>query len=87
MKYIEQIKSVVLFVLVFLSITLTFSIWTYKPNYDTEKTKAVEMLIDKKTHITDIIKPYRMIFHENGVWRGTERFGEMKSTMEQMQNW
>ncbi|WP_146553789.1 MULTISPECIES: YycH family regulatory protein [Rummeliibacillus] len=87
LKYIEQIKSVVLFVLVFLSITLTFSIWTYKPNYDTEKTKAVEMLIDKKTHITDIIKPYRMIFHENGVWRGTERFGEMKSTMEQMQNW
>lgn len=88
LKYIEQIKSVVLFVLVLLSITLTFSIWTYKPNYETiEKTKSVPISVEEKHQLVDIIKPYRMVFHENGEWRGTDRYGEMKSILNQMQNW
>lgn len=88
MKYIEQVKSVVLFVLVLLSITLTFSIWTYKPDYATlPKEKAEEILIDKKQQLVEVVKPYRMLFHEDGVWRGTEHYGDMKGIMDQMQNW
>lgn len=88
LKYIEQIKSVVLFVLVLLSITLTFSIWTYKPNYDTlEKTKAVNSFVEKKRQLVDIIKPYRMIFYENGKWRGTDRFAQMEGILKEMQKW
>ncbi|WP_010308254.1 two-component system activity regulator YycH [Kurthia senegalensis] len=49
MKYIEQIKTVVLFVLVILSVTLTFSIWSYRPSYDTiEKPKTVDIVMDDK---------------------------------------
>ncbi len=33
MKYIEPVKSVVLFLLVMLSVILTFLIWTYTPDY------------------------------------------------------
>lgn len=87
LKYIEQIKSVVLFVLVLLSITLTFSIWTYRPNYDTERTKAVNILVAKKAQLVEVIKPYRMVFHEDGIWRGTDRSKEMKGIISQMQNW
>jgi len=88
LKYIEQIKSVILFVLVLLSITLTFSIWTYKPNYKTiEKTRPVDVSVEKKRQLVEIFKPYRMVFHEGGIWRGTDRYGEMESILQQMQNW
>ncbi|WP_397536671.1 YycH family regulatory protein [Rummeliibacillus pycnus] len=87
LKYIEQIKSVMLFVLVLLSITLTFSIWTYKPNYELEKTPPVDISIEKKRQLVNVITPYRMVFHEGDIWRGTDRYGEMKSILQQMQNW
>ncbi|MGG0656081.1 YycH family regulatory protein [Rummeliibacillus pycnus] len=88
LKHIEQIKSVLLFVMVLLSITLTFSIWTYKPNYDPiEKTPPVPFSVEKKLRLVDVIKPYRMVFHENGEWRGTDRYDEMKSILNQMQSW
>ena len=35
LKYVEQIKSIVLTLLVVLSVTLTFTIWTYTPTYET----------------------------------------------------
>ncbi|MBK3496793.1 hypothetical protein JFL43_18395 [Viridibacillus sp. YIM B01967] len=88
LKYIEQIKSVVLFVLVLLSITLTFSIWTYKPNYVTiEPTKVVDISIGKKRQIADVIKPYRMIFHKNEKWKGTNVNEEMQDILNEMKSW
>lgn len=88
LKYIEQIKSVILFVLVLLSITLTFSIWTYRPNYaPLEKTKSVDILVGKKLQLVDIIKPYRMVFHQDGMWLGTDQSKEMSGIIDQMQNW
>lgn len=46
MKYIEPVKSVVLFLLVVLSVVLTFIIWTYTPDYKfIEKTEGKEILI------------------------------------------
>ncbi|MBO1913301.1 hypothetical protein J4G37_51890, partial [Microvirga sp. 3-52] len=48
MKQVEIIKSVVLFLLVALSITLTFSIWTYTPNLKTlEQKPTVDISISK----------------------------------------
>ncbi len=87
LKYLEQIKSFVLFVLVLLSISLTFSIWTYKPNYDTIEKTNVNISIEKKLQLTDVLVPYRMVFHENGIWRGTDRSEDMKPIMSQMKNW
>ncbi|MGX9136549.1 YycH family regulatory protein [Rummeliibacillus sp. JY-2-4R] len=87
LKYLEQIKSFVLFVLVLLSISLTFSIWTYKPNYDPLEKANINISIEKKLQLTDIIVPYRMVFHENGVWRGTDRSEEMKPIISQMKDW
>ncbi len=47
MKYIEPVKSAVLFLLVMLSVVLTFIIWTYTPDYKfIEQTEGKEILID-----------------------------------------
>ncbi|MCM3317559.1 two-component system activity regulator YycH [Rummeliibacillus stabekisii] len=89
LKYIEQIKSLLLFVLVFLSITLTFSIWTYKPDYDPlEKQKPpLNVSFEKKQQLADVVKPYRMVFHEKDTWRGTDRYEEMKNMLNRMHRW
>jgi regulatory protein YycH of two-component signal transduction system YycFG len=88
LKYVEQIKSIALFVLVFLSITLTFSIWTYKPNYDTiEPPKVFDSSIGKQLQMSDIIKPYRVLFHMNGKWKGTNENVKMESILSEMKKW
>ena len=43
LKYIEPIKSIILLLLVLLSITFTFSIWTYSPRLD-----AIEHITDRR---------------------------------------
>ena len=63
MKYIEPIKSLILFFLVLMSLVLTFMIWSYKPDYPfTEDPQADSILIGDTKKIPDIIKPYRMLF-------------------------
>lgn len=63
MKYIEPIKSLILFFLVLMSLVLTFMIWNYKPDYPfTEDPQGDSILIGDTKKIPDIIKPYRMLF-------------------------
>ena len=63
MKYIEPIKSLILFFLVLMSLVLTFMIWNYKPDYPfTEDPKVDNVLIGDTKNIADIMKPYRMLF-------------------------
>ncbi|MBY0123625.1 YycH family regulatory protein [Bacillus sp. S/N-304-OC-R1] len=61
----ENIKSLILVILVFFSVFLTWSIWTYQPNLETmEKTKTVqEVAISAKKDAEEIVKPDRVIFH------------------------
>ena len=52
MKYIEPIKSLILFFLVLMSLVLTFMIWSYKPDYPfTEDPQADSILIEEKKKI------------------------------------
>ena len=63
MKYIEPIKSLILFFLVLMSLVLTFMIWSYKPDYPfTEDPQVDSILIGDTKEIPDVIKPYRMLF-------------------------
>ncbi len=72
MKYIESIKTVVLIILVLLSITLTFSIWSYSPKYEViDRTKLMNVQIDDKHTISQAVKPYKLIGHINDTFRGT----------------
>ena len=72
MKYIEPIKSLILFFLVFMSLVLTFMIWNYKPDYPfTEDPQVDSILIGDTKTIPDIIKPYRMLFSTEQGFSGT----------------
>lgn len=88
MKYLEQSKSIVLFLLVCLSIGLTFSIWSYHPNYEkVEKPEPADILMDKKRTIEEIIQPARLLVHQSGDWRGTVNTEEMSALFTEMRKW
>ena len=62
LKYIEQVKSVILLLLILLSLTLTFTIWTFSPSYEANETPVVDIAIADKKKMEEIIKPYRLLY-------------------------
>lgn len=89
MKYVEPVKSVVLFVLVILSVLLTFLIWTYTPDYQyVEKIEGKEEIaVGTKKDIDDVIKPYKAIFRAEDKWTGTASNGAMRDLMNAFDKW
>ena len=72
MKYIEPIKSLILFFLVLMSLVLTFMIWSYKPDYPlTEDPQVDGILMGDTKNMSSIIKPYRMLFSTEEGFSGT----------------
>lgn len=88
MKYIEPVKSVVLFLLVMLSIVLTYTIWTYTPDYEyIEKTEVKDIQIGTKKSIEEVFKPYKAIFRMDDEWTGTFSNGAIKDLMSAFREW
>ncbi|MFJ7668973.1 YycH family regulatory protein [Lysinibacillus sp. NPDC097195] len=88
MKYIEPVKSIVLFLLVVLSIVLTFSIWTYSPDYNViEQTEGKEILIGSQKNVEDVIKPYKALYSIDDKFTGTVSNGAMKDIMNVFEGW
>lgn len=72
MKYIEQIKSLLLTFLVILSIVFTLLIWSYKPEYETIKeTQVEEVLVGQSKELQEVLKPYRLLYRQNEQFSGT----------------
>ena len=83
-----MIKTIVLILLIALSITLTFSIWTYTPKYPTiEKQPTVDISIAKKSDITDVIKPYKVLFNFEDGLKGTANPVEIDEIVSELKNW
>ncbi|WP_107951467.1 YycH family regulatory protein [Lysinibacillus parviboronicapiens] len=88
MKYIEPVKSAVLFLLVMLSVVLTFIIWTYTPDYKfIEQTEGKEILIDAQKNLEDVIKPYKAIYRAEDEFTGTVSNSAMKDIMNAFKGW
>lgn len=88
MKYIEPVKSIVLFLLVMLSIVLTFINWTYTSDYEyIEKTEVKEIEIGTKKTIDEVIKPYKVIFQANDGLTGTSSNVAIKDIMSAFGEW
>ncbi|WP_240758510.1 YycH family regulatory protein [Lysinibacillus sp. SGAir0095] len=87
MKHVEQIKSFVLFLLVFLSLILTFSIWTYTPDYQNiPESQGEPVTLGQKKDIQEVIKPYRILIHENGSFLGTTTSTAIDNVIEAIQD-
>ncbi|KSU81700.1 MULTISPECIES: YycH family regulatory protein [Fictibacillus] len=85
-KNFEVIKSVVLVFLIALSLVLTWSLWTLKPNYaaieDTRTVKKAEVTDTKK--VTDVIRPSQVIFYDKNSYRGMPANDKFISRINQM---
>lgn len=88
MKYIEQIKSLLLAFLVLLSIVFTLLIWTYKPEYETVKeTQIEEVLVGKPKELQEVIKPYRLLYRQNEQFYGTVSATPLENLYRHLRSW
>ncbi|WP_339252692.1 two-component system activity regulator YycH [Sporosarcina sp. FSL W8-0480] len=88
LKYIEPIKSIILLLLVLLSATFTFSIWTYTPRLDPiEPSSTVDISIGERKKVKDLIKPYKLVIKYESTLRGTTDSSEIDGVLEEMSDW
>ncbi|MDN4608919.1 YycH family regulatory protein [Sporosarcina highlanderae] len=88
LKYIEPIKSIILLLLVLLSATFTFSIWTYTPRLDPiEPSSTVDISIGERKDVKDIIKPYKLLIKYDGMLKGTTNSSEIDNVLNEMSRW
>ncbi|MFB6466477.1 YycH family regulatory protein [Cytobacillus sp. Hz8] len=85
----EKIKSVILAILVILSGTLTWSLWTYQPNYETiENGETVkEVSLSEKRDAKKIIKADRIFYHHENGLVGTINPAEIDRTFKELSRW
>ena len=88
LKYIEPIKSIILLLLVLLSATFTFSIWTYSPQLDTiEQSPTVDISIGASKQVEAIIKPYKFLIKYDESLNGTTEQGQIDQIVREMGTW
>ncbi len=88
MKYVEHIKSGFLLLLVVLSITLTFSIWTFTPSYpEIQKAPAMDISIAESQRLNDVLKPYKMVFSFEDEMTGTSSSTQVDYILDVMKDW
>lgn len=88
MKYVELIKSVALFLLILLSLALTFTIWTFTPTHKTiEPSTTVETLIAETKNIEEIVRPVKLLFHNEELVTGTIDQTNIEVLVDSLQQW
>ncbi|SOC08203.1 regulatory protein YycH of two-component signal transduction system YycFG [Ureibacillus xyleni] len=72
MKYVEQVKSIILTFLVGLSLILTFSIWSYTPPYQViEESQVEQITVGEHKTLEKVIQPYRILLSNEQQFSGT----------------
>lgn len=90
MKYIEQIKSIVLFLLVFLSLGLTFTIWNFTPktlDAIDDPAPSLEDTIVETKKIEQIVRPIKILYHGEEDVNGTVNKDEIDLLLKSMNQW
>ncbi|HSJ37318.1 MAG TPA: two-component system activity regulator YycH [Planococcus sp. (in: firmicutes)] len=89
MKYIEQVKSVTLFLLVFLSLGLTFTIWNFTPTQlDTiEPTPAIDTAVGETKKIEQVVRPVKVLYHNEESAKGTVDEDKVDLFLTSMRQW
>ena len=90
MKY-ENIKSVILTILVGISLLVTWNLWTYQPSYkeleNADTVQEVSLSSKPKKDIKDIVKPDQVIFHKENKYFGTSEDLELENIMTELSRW
>ncbi|WP_071393132.1 YycH family regulatory protein [Bacillus tuaregi] len=85
----ESIKSIILTILVGLSLLLTWSLWTYQPNYEElgNGETVQEVSFSPKKTIKEIVKPEQIIFHSAGAFYGTLTEDNVDQMINEISTW
>ncbi|MEK3806682.1 two-component system activity regulator YycH [Bacillus sp. FSL H8-0547] len=86
----ENIKTVILVLLVCGSVFFTYNLWTFKPNYDfidSSQYLENEPISNVKHEPEDVIRPYQMMVHDKAEHYGTYRPERIDFVWNQLKNW
>lgn len=88
MKY-ENLKSLILTILVLTSLVLSWNLWTYQPSLDyTSNEKLLRNVeISKTEEPENIIRPSKILYHFDGVHYGTIENQEILRFTKEMKKW
>ncbi|MEQ2527887.1 hypothetical protein EKG37_22820 [Robertmurraya yapensis] len=85
----ENIKSIILTILIVMSIYLTWSIWTYQPKNelmdDPSFVPSVE--ISESREINQVIKPVQIYYHHDNEHYGTTQISEIDRIIKEISTW
>ncbi|MDN7245497.1 YycH family regulatory protein [Planococcus shenhongbingii] len=88
MKYIEHIKSIALFLLIVLSLVLTFVIWTFTPSFERiETTPAIEVALGETKTVDQVVQPSKALYHFSDVVTGTTKQEQVDLLLDAMKQW
>ncbi|WP_239457195.1 YycH family regulatory protein [Planococcus versutus] len=88
LKYVEHIKSIALFLLILLSLALTFTIWTFTPTHETiEPSTTVDEPISETKNTEEIVRPVKLLFHTEEVVTGTTDQDHIEVLVDELQKW
>ncbi|MBG9587976.1 YycH family regulatory protein [Cytobacillus firmus] len=90
MRY-ENIKSIILTILVVTSVLLTWNLWTYQPTFERIEKEAntiQEVTIAEKKEVNQIVRPDTLLFHlsEKQTF-GTVSPGEIDKVINEISDW
>lgn len=88
MKY-ENLKSLILTILVLTSLVLTWNLWTYQPvlDYTVNEKLLRNVEISKTEEVENIIRPSKILFHFDGMHYGTIESQEINRFTMEMKKW
>ncbi|HWL25154.1 MAG TPA: two-component system activity regulator YycH [Ureibacillus sp.] len=88
LKLVELLKSIVLTFLVLLSLVLTFSIWSYTPNLQPiSESRVNQISLGSEKNLYDLIKPYRILYKDEDIFRGTVKSSEIEDVLAKLAGW
>ncbi|WP_271853132.1 YycH family regulatory protein [Planococcus maritimus] len=88
LKYLEHVKSVALFVLIMLSLALTFTIWTFTPSLEEIETPSqVDMAIGDNRTADEVVRPVKVLYHFEDEVTGTFSQTNIEMMLETIQRW
>ncbi|UJL46377.1 two-component system regulatory protein YycI [Virgibacillus sp. NKC19-16] len=88
---LETVKTFILVILIGLSLLLTFGLWNYQPNYETQNQSSVINEVDiggsGDETISTIVEPSEIIFHANNQHFGYSNPSDLLNMYQDMQSW
>ncbi|TYR80283.1 hypothetical protein FZC66_14250 [Priestia megaterium] len=88
MRY-ENIKTIILFILVAISLVLTWNLWSYQPSYDviTDTQYLQEVEAGEKSNPEEHIRPTKVLYHKNNNHFLSHEEADITKWIEEMKTW